>query len=318
MCISPDLTTNPGPEKQGDVPYGTITTISESSFRPGLIYAGTDDGNVQVTKNDGVNWNNVSQGLPDKWVSRVLASRYEEGKVFVSLTGYREDDFEKYLYMSKDYGESWTSISSNLPSESINVIREDPANKNILYVGTDLGVYVSLDDGNKWYSLCNELPTCAVHDLVVHPRENELVIGTHGRSAFILDVGCLQNFNENIAKKTAHLFDVKPARLPRSRGDMGEWSQEKEKKTFIYYYLNESREVKISVFDKSGELIKNLKGTSDVGMNSAVWDLTFEGGKKIGKEFAAAGNLVEQGEYTVEILSGDIKLESKIKVQGAY
>lgn len=318
MCISPDLTTDSGPEKQGDVPYGTITTISESPFRPGLIYAGTDDGNVQVTKNDGVNWSNVSQGLPDKWVSRVLASRYEEGKVFVSLTGYREDDFEKYLYMSKDYGESWTSISSNLPSESINVIREDPANKNILYVGTDLGVYVSLDDGDKWYSLCNDLPTCAVHDLVVHPRENELVIGTHGRSVFILDVGCLQKFNENIAKKTAHLFDIKPARLPRSRGDMGEWSQEKVKEAFIYYYLNESREVKISVFDKSGKLIKNLKGTSDAGMNSAVWDLTFEGGKKIGEEFATAGNLVEQGEYTVEILSGDIKLEGKIKIQGAY
>lgn len=187
-CISPDLTTNPGPEKQGNVPYGTITMLSESPLKQGLIYAGTDDGNVQVTTDDGKTWKIVNVGLPPKWVSRVVASQHETGTVFVSLNGYREDDFNNYLFMSEDLGATWKSISGNLPSEGINVIREDPRNKNILYVGTELGVYVTLDRGNTWHSLCNNLPTTPVHDLVIHPRDHELVIGTHGRSCFVLDV----------------------------------------------------------------------------------------------------------------------------------
>ena len=199
------MTTNPGLEKQGNVPYGTVTTISESPLKSGLIYVGTDDGNVQITKNDGVSWAKINTGLPQKWVSRVVASRYDEGTVYVSLTGYREDDFEKYLYMSIDFGKTWKSITGNLPSEPINVVRDDPRNKNILYVGTDHGgVYTSLDRGKTWYSLCNNLPTAAVHDLVVHPRDNELVIGTHGRSIFVLDVEKIQKFNQKAVEKTPH------------------------------------------------------------------------------------------------------------------
>jgi len=191
-CISPDLTTNPGPEKQGNVPHGTITMLSESQLKQGLIYAGTDDGNVQVTTDDGKNWKLVNAGLPPKWVSRVIASQHETGTVFVSLTGFREDDFNPYLFMSEDFGTKWISISGNLPSEGINVIREDPRNKNILYVGTDLGVYVTQDRGITWHSLCNSLPTTPVHDMVIHPRDHELVIGTHGRSCFVLDVKSIQ------------------------------------------------------------------------------------------------------------------------------
>ncbi|MFC2166442.1 hypothetical protein ACFLQZ_00580 [Acidobacteriota bacterium] len=196
-CISPDLTTNPGPEKQGNVPFGTITSLSESRLKKGLIYAGTDDGNVQVTQDDGKSWTLIKSGLPLKWVSRVIASQHEVGTVFVSFTGYREDDFETYLYMSTDFGKTWTSIAGNLPSESINVVREDPQDKNILYIGTELSVYVSLDRGNIWHSLSNHLPTTPVHDLVIHPRENEMVIGTHGRSCFVLDVKPIQNHKNN-------------------------------------------------------------------------------------------------------------------------
>lgn len=110
------------------------------------------------------------------------------GTVYVSLTGYREDDFEKYIYMSTDYGQNWSPITGNLPSESINVVKEEPRDKNILYIGTDLGVYASLNRGASRHSLCNNLPTTPVHDMSVHPRDNELVIGTHGRSVFVLDI----------------------------------------------------------------------------------------------------------------------------------
>jgi len=187
-AVSGDLTTNPGPDRQGNVPYGTITTISESPLEPGLLYVGTDDAKVQVTRDDGQTWTDVTGELPGKWVSRLRASMHELGTVYVSLTGYRDDDFSPYLYVSDDFGATWSSIASNLPAEPINVVAEDPRDGNILYVGTDLGVYVTLDRGRRWHSLCNNLPTTPVHDLVVHPRELDLVIGTHGRSVFVLDI----------------------------------------------------------------------------------------------------------------------------------
>ena len=196
--ISDDLSTQPGPEKQGNVPYGTITMIAESPVKQGLLYVGTDDGNVQVTRDDGASWKEVSVGLPDKWVSRVEASMFDEGTVYVTLTGYRENDFSTYVYMSTDHGENWVSIAGNLPDEPVNVIRQDPRDCNILYVGTDSGgVYVTLDAGKKWHSLCSDLPTVAVHDMAVHPREHELVIGTHGRSVFVMDVKSIQNRSES-------------------------------------------------------------------------------------------------------------------------
>jgi photosystem II stability/assembly factor-like uncharacterized protein len=153
-----------------------------------MIYAGTDDGNIQVTRDGGATWTLVRAGLPVKWVSRVTASQYEIGTVYAALTGYREDDFSAYLYISKDYGKTWTSIAGNLPAEPVNVVREDPEKPGILYIGTDLGVYVTLDGGKAWQSLCNGLPAAAVYDMVVHPRDGELVAGTHGRSIFVLDV----------------------------------------------------------------------------------------------------------------------------------
>ncbi|MCH8044074.1 MAG: hypothetical protein IID44_10205 [Planctomycetes bacterium] len=194
--ISDDLTTNPGPEKRGNVPYGTITTISESHVAPGLLYVGTDDGNVHVTHSDGDAWAKINTGLPDRWVSRVVASRHDKATVYVSFSGYREDDFSTYLYKSTDCGATWSSIAGNLPAESVNVIREDPRAKDVLYVGTDLGVYTSTDGGASWHSLCNHLPTTPAHDLAVHPRENELIVGTHGRSIFVLDVKEIQAFGK--------------------------------------------------------------------------------------------------------------------------
>jgi hypothetical protein len=187
-CLSPDLSTNPGPEKQGNVPFGTITSISESPFEQGMIYVGTDDGNIQLTRNDGETWKIISHTLPEKWVSRVRASRHEPNTVYATFTGYRDDDFQTYIYMSADAGESWRSISGNLPAEPVNVIIEDPRNPDILYVGTDLSAYVSLNRGKKWISLSNHLPTCAVYDLVIQERELDLVAGTHGRSIFVLDI----------------------------------------------------------------------------------------------------------------------------------
>ncbi|MGD2245209.1 MAG: hypothetical protein PVI11_01550 [Candidatus Aminicenantes bacterium] len=315
-CISPDLSTSPGPEKQGNVPYGALTTISESPLLPGLIYVGTDDGNVHVTRDDGKNWTKINEDLPDKWVSRVVASSHELGTVYLSLTGYREDDFEAYLYRSTDFGQTWNSITGNLPSESVNVIREDPQNKNILYVGTDQGgIYVSLDSGETWYSLCCDLPTTAVHDIAVHPRDSELVIGTHGRSAFVLDIAPVQEFDGKISEKEAHLFAIRQAVLPRSRDYRGDWAWETRKKAVIHYYLKESCPVEISILDDAGEVLRELTGTNDSGVNRAVWDLSPKKEEADQAVFRRGTELVKPGNYTVVIRAGNSKLEGNVQVK---
>jgi photosystem II stability/assembly factor-like uncharacterized protein len=183
-ALSTDLTTNP---TQGDVPFGTLTTISESPLKFGLIYIGTDDGNIQVSKDGGYTWLLITKKLPKGlYVSRVVASAYQEGRVYASLNGYRNDNFLPYLYMSEDYGNSWKQIGKDLPNEPINVIKEDHLVDGILYVGTDGGLYVSINQGADFMQWNKGLPNSVpIHDIVTQPRENEIVLGTHGRSLYI-------------------------------------------------------------------------------------------------------------------------------------
>ena len=208
--MTPDLSNG---KKEGDVPYGTLTTISESPTRFGLIYTGTDDGNIHVTKDGGYTWEQLNQTTPatpakkgskpqtsgtkpaspagrlqtnNLWVSRVLASQHQEGRVYATLNGYRIDNFLPYVYVSDDYGKTWVQIGEDLPNEPVNVIREDPKNGNILYVGTDGGLYVSFDKGNSFMMWNKGLPkSVPVHDIAIQQRENEIVLGTHGRSIYI-------------------------------------------------------------------------------------------------------------------------------------
>ncbi|MFC1554574.1 WD40/YVTN/BNR-like repeat-containing protein [candidate division KSB1 bacterium] len=185
--ISPDLTYN-NIDEIGDIPYQTLFAISESPLKAGLVYAGTDDGRVWVTKDDGENWTEIVNGLPyKKWVSRLAASKFDLGTVYMSQNGKREDDFAPYLWKSTNFGQTWQDISDGIPIGPINVVREDPTNRNILYVGTDIGVYVTVDGGSTWEVLGGNLPSTFVSDLVVHPRENVIVISTHGRGVWALD-----------------------------------------------------------------------------------------------------------------------------------
>lgn len=184
--ISPDLTTD-NPREQGDVAHCTITTLSESPLKAGLVYVGTDDGLVHVTKDGGKNWLKIIEGLPSKkWVSRVEASAHDENTVALALNGYRDDDFTVYLYKSLDCGNTWIDISADIPGAPVNVIREDPKNPEVLYTGTDLGVYATTNGGNTWNVVGGNLPTTFVHDLVIHPRGNDLVAATHGRGIWVL------------------------------------------------------------------------------------------------------------------------------------
>lgn len=210
--ISPDLTNGGG---NGDVPFGTITTIAESPLRFGLLYAGTDDGNIQITKDAGASWTLLNPATTKKgqssvlpkglWTSRLIASKYKEGRVYAELSGYRNDDFNAYLYVSEDYGTTWSQLGKDLPAEPLNVIREDPKNENILYVGSDGGLYVSFDRGQSFMMWDAGLPqSIPVHDIAIQERENEIVLGTHGRSIYIAkldDVQGLQKDRDWLKKK---------------------------------------------------------------------------------------------------------------------
>ncbi len=184
--ISPDLTYN-DPEKMGDISYQTISALDESPLLFGLLYAGTDDGRVWRTKNGGKSWEEIRNGkVPERWVSRIVASKYDPGTVYMTQTGRRDDDYQVYIWKSTDFGDTWTDISGNIPVGPVNVIREDPVNKDILYAGTDASVYVSKDQGMKW-DVLGDLPFAYVHDLQIHSRDNMIIIATHGRGMWVLD-----------------------------------------------------------------------------------------------------------------------------------
>lgn len=194
--ISPDLTYN-DPSKLGDIPYQTIFTISESPVKAGLIYAGTDDGRLHITRDGGKTWKEITSGLvPNKWISRVVASQYDLQTVYVTQNGKRDDDVAPYIWKSEDLGKTWTDIHGNIPLGPVNVIREDPLNKDILYVGTDVGIYVSKDGGKNWEVL-GDLPATYVHDLIIHPRDNIIVIATHGRGMWVLDANKVNGGHRN-------------------------------------------------------------------------------------------------------------------------
>ncbi len=185
--ISPDLTAAV-PAEMGDIPYHTLFAVSESPLRAGLIYAGTDDGRVWITRDAGKAWTEIVSGLPfQKWVSRLVASQFDLGTVYMTQNGKRDDDVAPYVWKSTDFGATWTSLAPGLPLGPVNVIREDPVDRNILYVGTDGGVFVSQDGGKTWGVLGANLPFVYVHDLIVHPRDNIIVIATHGRGMWALD-----------------------------------------------------------------------------------------------------------------------------------
>ena len=195
--ISSDLTKG---GRKGNVAYGTLTTLSESPFQFGYLYTGSDDGYVNKTNNGGGSWERISDSFPqDLWVSRVVASQHQKDRVYVTLNGYRWDDFSPYVYVSEDGGTQWKAIASNLPLSPVNVIREDPKNENILYLGNDLGVFISFDQGENWMPFVKGLTTVAVHDLVVQPEKNHLLVGTHGRSIYLADISPLQEQNTTLS-----------------------------------------------------------------------------------------------------------------------
>ncbi|MGB3606084.1 VPS10 domain-containing protein [Psychroserpens sp.] len=279
-AISEDLT-NGG--KKGNVAYGTISSISESPLQFGLLYTGSDDGLIHVTKNSGGDWKNISNTLPKSlWVSRLVASQHKKERVYATLNGYRWDDFKVYVYMSDDYGSTWKDISSNIPASPVNVIKEDPENENVLYLGTDNGAYVSFNQGQTWEIFRKGLPNVAIHDIVVQPKAKHLLLGTHGRSIYKTNIAPLQLMNDNLNANTTTLFDIENIRHSSRWGSSwSSWFEAYEPKIDVAFYSNVSEEKMIKIYSEKGALLNEMNTKADKGFNYTVYDLTItEKGRK--------------------------------------
>jgi photosystem II stability/assembly factor-like uncharacterized protein len=315
-------------KNDGVVSYSTIISVSESPLLPGVVWAGTDDGYVQVSRDGGVTFSEVGknmQGLPANhlyWVSRIDASHFDAATAYVSVDGHRSDDLKPYLYVTRDYGKTWTSIVGNLPaSGNIQVVREDPKNKDLLYVGTEFGLFASTDGGKSWQKFMNDLPTVRVDDILVHPRDNDLIVATHGRSIWIADdITALQQITPEVRQQDAVLFDIRPAvawlndrqRGQQVAGQKHFIGENPARGAAIHYYLKTAGEVKLAIADGTGRTIRTITSPGKVGINRIMWNLApdppqgqgggGQGGAGGGRGGGAGG--VGPGTYIVTMTAG--------------
>ena len=286
--ISPDLTTNDpvklitGKGGDGNIEYCTITAFDESSIARGLLWVGTDDGNVWVTKDDGANWTKLNdniKGNPGFWVSHVVASRHQAGTAFLTYTGMRHDDFRPFIYKTTDFGQTWSSITGNLPNKAVNVVIEDPRNPNLLFAGVDFGLFATIDGGATWTEM-KGLPTQPVYDLEIHPRENDLIVATHGRGFFITDITPLQELDAQVLGQDFYLFDVEPKvkwitrRAPVSASINFNAPSEPNGMVINYYQRAplSPGEVTIQIL-QGARVLAETKGPNAAGLNQVLWNM---------------------------------------------
>jgi photosystem II stability/assembly factor-like uncharacterized protein len=300
---SPDLTKNIGrndrpimgvegkapmaSKHDGAASFSNIVTLGESPVVPGILWVGTNDGNLQVSRDGGNTWKNVIDKVPgvpkETHVSRVEPSHFDAATCYVTLDGHRTDDMKPYVFVTRDFGETWSSLAANLPTGSVNVITEDPRNKHLLFLGTESALYISTDGGKEWKRFMTGMPTVRIDDLVVHPRDHDLIAGTHGRSIWILDdITALEQLGDDEMKGEAFLFDVRPATA---------WVNDIQKQmnvggakyfrgrnpapgTAVSYWLGKpASNVKITISDITGHEVRSIDGIKDAGLNRVQWDL---------------------------------------------
>jgi len=324
-------------KNDGVVSYSTIISISESPVMPGIVWAGTDDGNLQVSRDGGSNFTEVGKNLPglppnnQYWISRIDASHFDQGTAYVSLDGHRSDDLKPYVFATHDFGKTFQSITNNLPPYgNVQVIREDPKNKDLLYVGTEFGLFISLDGGRNWQKFMNNYPTVRTDDILVHPRDSDLIIASHGRSVWIADdITPLQQFTQAVRDSDATLFDIRPA--VAWLNDQQNNQQVGGQKVFVgenaprgaainYYVKSGDGEAKISIADVNGRVIATLTGPATPGIHRVIWNLapTPAPGQQQAGRGGGGGRggftAVEPGTYFVTLEAAGKKISKPLEV----
>lgn len=350
--ISPDLTTD-DPEKQKTAGgpawpenttaeyYCTIISLAESPVQPGVIWAGTDDGQLQVTMNGGNDWDNVINSVPDlpsyTPVSHVEPSLTSAGMAYVSFDRHMLDDFSPYVYRTSDFGRTWVNVTGNLPDNAyVWVVREDPVQPEIVYAGTEIGLFVSFSRGTHWIKLhMKNLPPVSIHDILIHPRENDLILGTHGRGIWIFDdISFIREIKKELLEKELHLFRIRPAlrhAVKPTRYGIGDREYTAENPPYgalITYYLNtpaaDSKSLRMDFYDSDKNLIRRLTNLpNEEGVNRAAWDLRSTPPRQRREEeqeedfFTSGprGPQVLPGTYTVRLVKGEQALQESLIVK---
>jgi hypothetical protein len=285
----------------GAAAYSNVITISESPVVPGIVWAGTNDGNLQISRDGGLSWKNVVdkvQGLPkETHVSRVEASPFDAGTAYVTFDGHRTDDHKPYVFVTKDFGDTWASIAADLPMGNANVITSDNRNRDLLFLGTEYAIYVSRDAGKSWKPLMQGMPTVRVDDLIIHPRDRDLIAGTHGRSIWVLDdISPLEQMSETTTQGDAYLFDVRPATIWVNDiqkqitvgGQKNFRGQNPDPGTAISYWLKgDAGNVRVDISDVTGRVVRTIEGAKGPGLNRVRWNLQ---GTPPGRGAAAPGS----------------------------
>jgi photosystem II stability/assembly factor-like uncharacterized protein len=321
--LSPDLTQGkPGPDPSTG---HTLTALAESPCRAGLLYAGTDDGRVHISRDGGQHWTDLSLRIPGvpatRWISRLVCSNYAEGTAYLTIDRHRQDDRRPYVFRTTDYGETWTNLSGNLPEGAfVHVLCEDPQRPDLLYLGTELGLFLSLDGGRTWQPRRQGLPAVPVHDLLVHPRERELVIATHGRGIYLLEVAPLEELTSQALRAAMHLCTPRPAVAHALRRFTPLWQGSR---TFLasnppygavfYYYLGQplAGPATLLIQDAQGNPVARLRlGAKDrtAGLHRLVWDLKPAPAGKGTPSQAPAGH------YTVRLTAGAQVVEKPLRI----
>ncbi len=310
----------------GQSTYGNITALAESPVNADVLYTGSDDGRVHVTRDGGATWTDVTDNFDDDvpartYVTRIVASHGAEGTVFVAFDGHRTDDFAPYVFASRNHGEDWTRITNGLPMSSVNALAEHPDEADLLFVGNELGVYVLKDLGQSWVRMESNLPTVPVDDIKIHPRENDLVLGTHGRGIWILDdVTPLEELDETVVQSNAYLFPIRRAtsyNMYRPQGwTPGIWEAENPPYgARIRYWLGAAADdLTLRVTDATGNELRELEGTAEAGLNEVIWDLRLTQEGPDG-EAMNPGPRVMPGVYIVELTTGDDVVQQEMQVR---
>ncbi|MFC2168854.1 WD40/YVTN/BNR-like repeat-containing protein, partial [Acidobacteriota bacterium] len=340
--ISPDLSkadkTKLAESRETNLQWATVYTFAESPVKPGVLWAGTDDGNLQLSKDAGVSWINITDKfydstgklkkntpkgamLPyDRWVSRVEPSNHDVNVCYVTYSGYRSHTEDtSYIYVTRDMGETWEDLSGGMMNP-VRDINEDPDNPNVLYIGTDYGVFVSIDSGKNWTNISEDAPDVIIMDMDIQERERDLALATYGRGFYIIDIFPFKEFSTEVLEEDAHLFDVQRTikwnMLERRGESYGEFAVSPNPPTeaAIYYNINkEAKSVKLSIKDLEGNLLTEVSGKGDPGLHKAVWNLrgrpTQTGGQQ---QMGRRGpSLVEAGTYKVTLIVDDIEVVTK-------
>jgi photosystem II stability/assembly factor-like uncharacterized protein len=318
---------------------GSGTALSESPRNPDVVWAGTDDGNLWVTRDGGKTWTNVTplasgtrqppDALPGpRWVSTIEASRFAEGRCYVAFDGHRSDDDDPYVFVTEDFGQNWKSLRANLPAGSSRCLREDPVNADLLFVGTEFACWASVDRGKQWHKLNTNLPTVAVHELAIHTTAGEMVAATHGRSLWVLDITPLRQINEKVLKSPAHLFAPQSAYYWRSEPNKGSpfgngsrrfYGENPPRGAVLYYSLSRKADkLSLKVVDLTGKTIRDLQAKADPGLHKVVWDLRAAAGQAPPKGppgFAPPGPPAGPGTYRVVLTVDGVDHGQMVRVE---